>query len=195
MNTQSANSMVKILAGTGMYQLGKGGSVMGELAAYDKGFELVEKRMSELETNRFALTLNTKGIGKMEWLLGISGVEGLEEAHRRSIIKTLKGSVKPVYSKNGISEVLGELGILVELAETGKDEVNLKIKELKPGAPEIGEVYHIIGLIMPAHIEVNIEYGKADFDMLDAYDGEWNQWDDKNITWNGFDEKAEEYLA
>lgn len=181
------DSMVSLLKPMRLYKLNKGSVVYAELCAYAKGLTLAEELLNEVFAEGFVSTAADYGITEWEKLIDSTAVyESL--GARRDIIKYTLSRMPWDFNPSGIVRGLKSIGLYCSCEEHfAERKVTLYGSSYSGSLRAYEDILKRVMQIMPAHLEVTLDFGSY---LWDSFDNDELAFDDFDLlvpSWDRFE--------
>ena len=183
-----ADYITPLLAPLGLYQLGAGGPLDAELAAYRTGFAIIEQAAAQLLQDTFVQTASEEGLARWEYLLGIPLRRGVKEETRRERILSSLAISPTDFTSQGVLNSLRGAGLAARLVEYPAEQRLLVIGEgFIGGFDTIYDVMRSAYRMLPAHLEAEFDIGGMTWLQFEELYPDWDSFDEQLKDWEDFD--------
>ncbi|HAN43837.1 MAG TPA: hypothetical protein DCP97_00455 [Ruminococcaceae bacterium] len=171
-----------------LYNLNQDSLVSCELAAYAAGFELIDRLLDEIKQNAFTATATGEGLVLWEHLFGISANPDEKPEQRQSLLCGKLAVTPNHYTAKGMLASLAAAGVKAKITEDIQGRtIKIDCSELTYKTVNIDDILPDIKAMLPAHLDYQLDFGLADWNMLDSIDFDFNCFDSKDFKWQAFD--------
>lgn len=181
------DSMVSLLKPIRLYSLSKDSVVYAELCAYAKGLKIAEELLSEVSAEGFVSTAADYGITEWEKLIDSTAVYEALPA-RRSIIRYTLSRMPWDFNPEGIVQGLKSIGLYCSAEEDfANRRVTLYGSSYRGSLRAYEDILKRVMQIMPAHLEVTLDFGSYLWESFDADGLAFDDFDLLVPSWDRFE--------
>ena len=181
-------NMRELLAPLRLYALDTGGLVDAELMAYAAAFYVLEEVYAEIRRQAFVQTAEGEGLLLHEKLVGLAEWPSVPLEKRRELVLYRQAVAPFDFHLKGMEASAKAAGMDAEILENYEGEsLTITSRRLINNSMDIDSVKARLETMLPAHLRIEFDIGVLTWDMFDAVNTSWNDWDGQDFTWDRFD--------
>ena len=180
--------MVRLMQPLRLYSLRENSLVYWELLSYAKGFGLLYGRLGELYREAFLQTAEGFGITEREKLMNFPANSKLPLETRRELLRYTLSMAPRDYNLEGIENGLHSIGLDAKIQENREEEkLSITSEGFLGNFISYDRLKRDALRILPAHLEVDFEFGSFTWEKFEAKDWDFDRLDKRDFTWDEFE--------
>lgn len=179
--------MIRLMQPLRLYSLREDSLVYLELLSYAKGFELLYERLGELYQEAFLQTAEEFGLSKREELMNFPANGKLPLETRRELLRYTISMAPRDYNLEGMENGLRSIGLDAQIQEQGEEKISIVSNGFLGNFISYDRLKRDALRILPAHLEVEFEFGSFTWEKFETKDWDFDQFDNRDFTWDEFE--------
>lgn len=180
--------MVRLMQPLRLYSLRENSMVYRELLSYAKGFELLYERLGELYGEAFLQTAEGFGLTEREKLMNFPANSKLPLDTRRELLRYTLSMAPKDYNLEGMENGLRSIGLDAKIQENREEEkLSITSEGFLGNFISYDRLKRDALRILPAHLEVEFEFGSFTWEKFEAKDWAFDRLDQRDFTWDEFE--------
>ena len=184
--SQCRTSLYGLLESVRLYQLRGDSLVTAELESYLTALERIEEKIARLVSRRFVALCDSEELSQWEKLLEMRvNPQAEEEARRQAVLYRLAVDGNS-FTRQGLLDCLASGGMKAQLEEEG-ELLRIEGREFMESCFILEEITRMVEQFAPAHLELSLSVSVMTWEMFEAKDLTFQDWDRLDFTWEYFD--------